>query len=155
MTEKLLEYEAIVGRPWWARGPIAWVARKLDLDRGWSARGATVDELGEDLERLASELGVKFAQVDGGFEFGDTMFSVGGTPLLIPNEEPSPYIGPVLCSDCTHWTRGPMDCDVVPLGMKRRSTAVVHKHWTAEDEGCVDFEAKLTFLGRLARRLRS
>ena len=74
-------FEVVVGRPWWSVGPLAWVARKLGWDRGWSARGTTGPELGQDLERLAAEQGLGFSAVSSGtWELGGCVVTL--TELL-------------------------------------------------------------------------
>ena len=56
-----------------------------------------------------------------------------------PEDRPT-NVGPVRCRDCEHWATGPMDCSVVPEETRYRSLQVVNKHWTAESEGCSDYE---------------
>jgi hypothetical protein len=52
-------------------------------------------------------------------------------------------IGPVKCADCIHGQpRYPLNCNLVPVDVKRRSLQVAARRWAADDpDGCADFDA--------------
>jgi hypothetical protein len=54
---------------------------------------------------------------------------------------PPPRAGPVKCSDCAFGLETPpLDCLVVPDGVRLRSLRVVKRRWKADSpEGCKDF----------------
>jgi hypothetical protein len=74
-----------------------------------------------------------------------------GSPYRRTTEpERGATIGPVRCATFEHWNEGPpYDCDMVPRDGRRRSLAVVARHWKAESDGCADYEERPK--GRLSR----